>query len=29
MTVDKLRVRGLEIGYPITADYEVNDDLAS
>ena len=29
MTVDKLRVRGLEVGYPITADYEVNDDLAS
>jgi AsmA protein len=27
LTVDKLRVRGLEVGYPITADYEVNDDL--
>ena len=23
----KLRVRGSEVGYPITADYEVNDDL--
>ena len=29
MTVEQLRVRGLEVGYPITADYEVNDDLAS
>src|SRR5882724_4666561 len=29
MTADKLRVRGLEVGYPITADYEVNDDLAT
>ncbi len=29
MTVEQLRVRGLEIGYPISADYEMNDDLAS
>jgi AsmA protein len=29
MTADNLRVRGLEVGYPITADYEVNDDLAT
>jgi uncharacterized protein involved in outer membrane biogenesis len=29
MTVDKLRVHGSEVGYPITADYEVNDDLTS
>jgi uncharacterized protein involved in outer membrane biogenesis len=29
MTVEQLRVRGLEVGYPISADYEVNDDLAS
>jgi AsmA protein len=29
MTVDKLRLRGVEVGYPITADYEVNDDLTS
>src|SRR5258708_16800039 len=29
MTGDKLRVRGLEVGYPITADYDVNDDLAT
>jgi len=29
MTADKLRVRGLEVGYPITADYDVNDDLAA
>ena len=29
MTADKLRVRGLEVGYPITADYDVNDDLAT
>ena len=28
-TVEKLRIRGVEVGYPITADYEVNDDLAS
>jgi len=28
MTADNLRVRGLEVGYPVTADYEVNDDLA-
>ena len=26
MAVDQLRVRGSEVGYPITADYEVNDD---
>jgi len=29
MTADNLRVRGLEVGYPITADYDVNDDLAT
>ena len=29
MTADQLRVRGLEVGYPITADYDVNDDLAA
>ena len=29
MAVDKLRVHGSEVGYPITADYEVNDDLTS
>jgi len=29
MTVEQLRVRGLEVGYPISADYEVNDDVAS
>ena len=29
MTVEQLRVRGLEVGYPINADYELNDDLAS
>jgi len=29
MAVDKLRVRGSELGYPITADYEVNGDLTS
>jgi AsmA protein len=29
MTVDKLRVHGSDIGYPVTADYEVNDDLTS
>jgi hypothetical protein len=29
MTADKLRVRDLEVGYPITTDYEVNDDLAT
>jgi hypothetical protein len=29
MTADKLRVRGLEVGYPITADYEVNEDIAT
>ncbi len=29
MTVEQLRVRGLEVGYPINADYEVNDDVAS
>jgi AsmA protein len=29
MTVDKLQLRGVEVGYPITADYEVNDDLTS
>ena len=29
MTADKLRVRGLEVGYPITTDYDVNDDLAT
>jgi uncharacterized protein involved in outer membrane biogenesis len=29
LTVDKLRVRGVDIGYPITADYEVNEDLTS
>ena len=29
MTVDNLRVHGSEVGYPITADYEVNDDLTS
>jgi AsmA-like C-terminal region len=27
--VEQLRVRGLEVGYPISADYEMNDDLAS
>jgi AsmA protein len=29
MTADNLRVRGLEVGYPITADYDVNHDLAT
>jgi AsmA protein len=29
MTVEQLRVRGLDVGYPINMDYEVNDDLAS
>jgi AsmA protein len=29
MTMDKLRVRGVEVGYPLTADYEVTDDLTS
>jgi AsmA protein len=29
VTADKLRVRGLEVGYTITADYDVNDDLAT
>jgi AsmA protein len=29
MSVEQLRVRGLEVGYPISADYEVNDDLGS
>jgi len=29
MTADNLRVGGLEVGYPITADYGVNDDLAT
>jgi hypothetical protein len=29
MTADKLQVRGLEVGYPVTADYEVNDDLTT
>jgi AsmA protein len=29
MTVEQLRVRGLEVGYPINMDYEVNEDLAS
>jgi AsmA protein len=29
ITVDKLRLRGVEVGYPIMADYEVNDDLTS
>jgi AsmA protein len=29
MTVDKLQLRGVEVGYPITADYEANDDLTS
>jgi len=29
IAVDQLRVHGSEVGYPITADYEVNDDLTS
>jgi uncharacterized protein involved in outer membrane biogenesis len=29
LSVDKPRVHGLEVGYPITADYDVNDDLTS
>jgi uncharacterized protein involved in outer membrane biogenesis len=29
MSVDKLRIHGIDIGYPITANYDVNDDLAS
>jgi AsmA protein len=29
MTVEQLRVRGLEVGYSINADYDLNDDLAS
>jgi AsmA protein len=29
MTVEHLRVRGLELGYPINADYKLSDDLAS
>jgi len=29
MTVGQLRVRGLEVGYSINADYDLNDDLAS
>jgi len=29
IAVDKLRIRGAEVGYPVTGDYEVNDDLAS
>jgi AsmA protein len=29
MTVDKLRIRGVDVGYPVTADYEVNEDLTS
>jgi AsmA protein len=29
MTVEQLRIRGLDVGYPINMDYEVNEDLAS
>ena len=29
IAVDKLRIRGAEVGYPVTGDYELNDDLAS
>lgn len=29
MTVEQLRVRGVEVGYPISADYEMSDDRAS
>ena len=29
MAVDELRVRGSEVGYPITADYDLNDDLSN
>ena len=29
MAVDQLRVRGSEVGYPVTAEYEVNDDVTS
>jgi uncharacterized protein involved in outer membrane biogenesis len=29
MTVDKPRLRGVDVGYPITADYNLNDDLNS
>jgi AsmA protein len=29
MTADNLRVGGLEVGYPIAVDYEVNQDLAT
>src|SRR5205085_1830887 len=29
MSVDKPRVHGLDVGYPISADYDINDDLTS
>lgn len=29
MSLGKARVHGLDVGYPITADYDVNDDLAT
>lgn len=29
MNLDKPRVHGLDVGYPISADYDINDDLTS
>ena len=29
MNVDKPRIRGVEVGYPITTDFDMNDDLTS
>ena len=29
MNVDKPKIQGIDVGYPITADYDVNDDLVA
>jgi AsmA protein len=29
MNVDKPKIQGIDVGYPITADYDVNDDLVN
>jgi AsmA protein len=29
MNVDKPKIHGIDVGYPITADYDVNDDLVN
>jgi len=29
MSLDKPRIRGVEVGYPITTDFDMNDDLTS